>query len=111
MPKGRFDLIVTHFFLDCFPAAQLAAVIELLADSASAGANWLIADFMVPERGWQRWRARLILWLAYAFFRRVTGLSAKRIVPPDEFLVRAGFSLRRQMRSEWGLLRSDLWCR
>ena len=110
-PEARFDLIVTHFFLDCFPAPQLAEVVAGLARAATPGARWLLADFTVPPRGWRRWRARWILALAYAFFRRATNLPARQITPPDPFLEQAGFRRVKWRTSEWGLLRSDLWAR
>lgn len=108
---GLFDLIVTNFFLDCFPAAQLGPVVAALARRAAPGAHWLIADFNVPARGWQRGRARLILASAYAFFRWATALPARQLIPPDEFLSAAGFCLTRRKLAEWGLLHADVWVR
>lgn len=108
---GEFDLIVTQFFLDCFPPSELADVVASLARAATPGAHWLLADFAVPERGWQRGRARLILWLAYAFFRKAANLSASELTSPDSLLERAGFRRARGRVTEWGLLRSELWVR
>ena len=110
-PAKRYDLIVTHFFLDCFPGEQLARIVESLSNAAAPGARWLVADFAVPERGWRRWRARLILSLAYAFFRRATALKARRVTAPDPFLAHAGFRLATRRTMEWGLLQADLWVR
>jgi len=109
--EAVFDLIVTNFFLDCFPPGQLEAVIRTLGQSASPCARWLVADFTVPPGGWRKWRSQAILALAYGFFRQVTDLPARQLVPPDGFLEAAGFSLQSRSTSEWGLLRSDLWAR
>ena len=106
-----YDLIVTHFFLDCFPPAELARVLAVLARAARPGARWLLADFRVPEHGWARWRAQLILASAYAFFRVVTKLPAEKITAPDEWFRQNGFELLGRRFSEWGLLHSDLWRR
>lgn len=108
---GSFDLIVTNFFLDCFTAAQLGPVVAALARRAAPDACWLIADFNVPPRGWQRWRARLILASAYAFFHWATALPARELIPPDGFLSAAGFRLTRRRLAEWGLLHADVWVR
>jgi len=108
---GAYDLIVTHFFLDCFPPAELTQVLAVLARAARPGARWLLADFRVPERGWARWRARLILASAYAFFRVATKLPAGKITAPDDCLRQNGFELLGRRLSEWGLLHSDLWGR
>ncbi|MFO1513607.1 MAG: hypothetical protein U1F83_11930 [Verrucomicrobiota bacterium] len=105
----HFDLIVTHFFLDCFQRDELAVLVNQLAAGATPEARWLVADFREPETGWRRWRARAVLALLYAFFRAVTGLSASRLTPPDEFLVRSGFQLSARKLANFGLVYSDLW--
>jgi len=108
-PSAKFDLLVTHFFLDCFRADQLAEIVSRLATTASPGAHWLLADFREPSSGFARWRARGILRLMYFFFQRATRLPAARLTPPDESLRRSGFVLRERRVFEWGLLHSDLW--
>lgn len=108
-PERAFDLIVTNFFLDCFQPEELGRVVGSLAASAEPEATWLLADFRVPERGPVRYRALMIHWLMYLFFRAVTGLAARRLTKPDAFLEKQGFSLRERETSEWGLLHSDRW--
>ena len=108
---GNFDLIVTHFFLDCFRREQLESLIAKLARSAAPRASWLLADFQSAASGFHRYRSRLILWAMYRFFRVVTRLPATALVPPDVFLERNGFKLRERAVREWGLLRSDWWQR
>jgi len=108
---GHFDLVATHFFLDCFPPAQLAAVIQEIARAAAEKAHWLVADFRTPPRGPARLRARSILALMYGFFRCATRLPARTLTPPDPFLAAEGFQLRSRQTSEWGLLHADWWWR
>jgi ubiquinone/menaquinone biosynthesis C-methylase UbiE len=108
-PAGAFDLVATHFFLDCFPESTLPAVVAKLADAAQAGARWLLSDFEVPETGPARVRAQLVLAVAYAFFRVATRLPATRLVPPDNALRNAGFIRERRRTFNAGLLKSELW--
>ncbi len=110
-PAGRYDAIVTNFFLDCFGGDELRAVIGVLAGASAPGARWVVADFAVPPRGLARWRARLVHALMYAFFRVVTGLGAVRLTAPDKLLAAQGFALAGRRTSEWGLLQADLWVR
>ncbi len=110
-PPESFDLIVTHFFLDCFSPAQIAGIVARLAAVAAPDAHWLLADFHEPPSGWARWRARWILRTMYLFFRWTTRLPAARLTPPDPFLEEHGFALRERRLWEWGLLHSDLWAR
>lgn len=108
-PPGAHDAVVTLFFLDCFAAAEVAALVSRIHAALRPGACWLFADFALPPRGFRRWRARI--WLAglYAFFRWETGLQA-RALPPSEASIRAaGFSLEAEEERQLGLLRTVLF--
>jgi SAM-dependent methyltransferase len=110
-PGVAFDMVVTNFFLDCFRADELQCIIEKVAARAGVGARWLLADFRLPERGWQKYRARMVLMLMYWFFRLATELSARRLTPPDGFLEAAGFRRAGRRLANFGLVYSDLWLR
>ena len=108
-PVATYDLIVTHFFLDCFRPEQLEPLLAKLAKAAKPQAAWLLADFQVPAKGLQQHRARIILGMMYLFFSVVTRLPARELTSPDDLLVGNGFALRERRVSEWALLRSDRW--
>jgi ubiquinone/menaquinone biosynthesis C-methylase UbiE len=108
---GTYDLIATHFVLDCFSPEQLDRVLTKLSAMAAPGANLLLADFQEPATGFAKWRARAILEMMYLFFRWATALPASKLTAPDTFLTRSGFSLQKRQTFEWGLLHSDLWVR
>ncbi len=108
-PRRAFDLVVTHFFLDCFRPEQLKLLVAKLAGACLPNAAWLLADFCLPEKGWRRHRASLIHWLMYRFFRLATGLPARVLTPPDPFLLAHNFVLKERVLSDWDLLHSDFW--
>jgi ubiquinone/menaquinone biosynthesis C-methylase UbiE len=110
-PPNSFDLIVTHFFLDCFQTGELKILIASLARAATGRAVWLLADFQVPASGFGRYRAAAIHRAMYLFFRLATGLSARSLANPDRFLRAHNFNLRERRVSDWGLLRTDCWVR
>jgi ubiquinone/menaquinone biosynthesis C-methylase UbiE len=110
-PHSVFDLVVTNFFLDCFQHDELERLVAKVSASATNEARWLLADFRLPDSGWRKWRAKMVLALMYAFFRFTTGLSAARLTPPTEFLEAAGFRLLDQRLANFGLIHSDLWLR
>jgi hypothetical protein len=110
-PSEKFDLLVTNFFLDCFRAEQLQKLVPLLAESTTTEAVWLLADFRVPESGWRRWRAKIILATLYTFFKLATSLSANWLTPPDKFLMNAGFNLVDRRFASFGFAHSDFWQR
>ena len=110
-PLATFDLIVTHFFLDCFTPEQLRGLVANLSQAATPTATWLLSDFSIPDAGLPRLRARAIHRLMYTFFRGVTNLSARSLTPPDQFLQLQRFTLQHRSFTDLGLLQSDLWSR
>jgi ubiquinone/menaquinone biosynthesis C-methylase UbiE len=110
-PRQRYDLIATHFFLDCFPREQLGAVIKALEPALRPGACWLVSDFQIPNGGLRQLRARVIHRLMYGFFRIATKLPASRLVSPRPFLRKYGFIRVRRQEFDWGLLTAELWRR
>lgn len=110
-PTAQFDLIVTNFFLDCFPAGALRRLVTSLAQGATADAVWLLADFRLPEHGWRRWRAQGLLAGLYLFFRWFTALPAKQLTAPEPFLTEAGFFLTERKLANFGFAYSDCWQR
>lgn len=107
----HFDLIVTNFFLDCFPPHQLARITTKLAAAATSEAIWLLADFCEAPSGLKKVRSKLILSSMYLFFRFAAKLPARRLTSPDDLLLENGFELTDRRRFEWDLLHADLWRR
>ncbi len=110
-PVAGYDLIVTHFFLDCFTDGELAALVPRLATFAAPRARWIVSEFHQPARGLAAWHASL--WIAglYAFFRLMTGLRVRRLPNHASALTAAGFRLEREIVTRFGLLTSQAWRR
>ena len=77
---ARYDLIVTHFFLDCFPETELTEIVARLSQAATADAEWLLADFRIPEKGFARLHARVWVAVMYLFFRLAARIEASELV-------------------------------
>lgn len=108
-PGDRYDAIVTCFFLDCFTASQVAALVARLTARLEPDALWLWADFVLPARGLRRWRAQAWLAVLYTFFRWQTGLAVKTLPPSEAILVAAGGHCEAQRDFQAGLVRSALF--
>jgi ubiquinone/menaquinone biosynthesis C-methylase UbiE len=108
-PSDSYDLLVTHFFLDCFPPEQVGAIVAKLAQAARSDAVWLIADFCIPHRRFARIHAKLWVRMMYAFFRVVAAIPAKELVDPTPYLQCNGFVGRSRKLSRGGMLRSDVY--
>lgn len=106
---SRFDAVVTHFFLDCFTAAQLEEVIGKLTGALQPSGRWLISDFREAEGGFARARSRAVLGIMYTFFRIVTRLPANTLTKVDPILARNGLYLENRRIRNLGLLHSDVW--
>jgi SAM-dependent methyltransferase len=106
-----YDLITTHFFMDCFDDAELANVTRRLAYFAKPGAYLLLSDFRIPARGLRRFLARAIVGFLYVAFRFTTGLRATRLPDYEGALERTGFRKQREVLKLGGLLAASLWRR
>jgi SAM-dependent methyltransferase len=108
-PQRSYDLLVTHFVLDCFPRPELRMIVNKCAAAAEPGAFWLIADFILPPTRFARVHAQLWLWLMYSFFGITAGIKAKNIVDPHPILAGNRFVRASSTVSRAGMLRSDLY--
>ena len=108
-PRKSYDLLVTHFFLDCFSGRELQAIIGKLASAAEPGAVWLLADFTIPRKRFARAHARLWLRLMYTFFRATARIAANEFVDPSPYLAEHGFLQAEEKLSRASMLRSDVY--
>ena len=107
-PRDDYDLIVTHFFLDCFNQSEASLLIAGIAQHA-AQAQWIVSDFHQPQQGFAALRATCWLRVLYAFFRFTTGLRTHQLPDHRALLTAKGFRLERAIESQAGLLVSELW--
>jgi SAM-dependent methyltransferase len=103
LPQAEYDLIVTHFFLDCLDQHDTETLVCRVSKAARPGAMWLISEFRQPL-----WATFFIRGL-YLFFRVTTGLKTQHLVDYRPILNRFGFRLAQEETSRAGLLASELW--
>jgi ubiquinone/menaquinone biosynthesis C-methylase UbiE len=106
-----YDLIVSHFFLDCFSDAELAGVIGSLAHWAAPDVTWIVSDFRETQGPIGRiWTSGVTRGL-YIAFRLTTGLRVTRLPKYVPAIAEAGFRLRHEENALGGLLHSSVWGR
>ncbi len=108
---GNYDLIVTHFFLDCFGSGDLERIIARVSKAAQPQARWVISEFQLPPNRILRFAARLLIQAMYAFFRMTTGLNTSCLPDHIPLFTKYGFRLVDRCSSFGGLLVSELWQR
>jgi ubiquinone/menaquinone biosynthesis C-methylase UbiE len=97
---GAYDLVVTHFFLDCFGARDQERLVERVGCALSPGARWLVSEFREPG---------LFVAMLYWFFGITTGLRTRELADHHETFERNGFRLERTESARGGRLVSELW--
>ena len=107
-PTGPYDLVITHFFLDCFTAAEVLTLAGKIRPHLSKDARWLISEFAIPP-GIASLPAKGVVTALYAAFRIITGLRVRTLPDHAQALARSGLILKARRRFLAGLLVSELW--
>lgn len=104
-----YDLIVTHFFLDCLTTAEVTALARRLRENVTPKAVWAVSEFAIPEGWFGGLVARPVVQALYLAFLVLTGLRVQRLPDYRSALEAAGFELARKQEALGGLLVSELW--
>jgi SAM-dependent methyltransferase len=107
-PEERYDLVVTHFFLDCLTQPELESLIHRISPTLAPGAIWLFSDFRVPS-GPMRLPAKLVIRILYLAFRILTGLQTTHLPDHATPLAHAGLTRVAYHNQLAGLLTTEIW--
>lgn len=112
-PTEPYDLVVTHFFLDCLTTDEVTALAARLrphlASHGAPAARWLLSDFAIPPGLYGSLIARPLVAFLYLAFRLLTGLRIRRLPDHAVALQNAGFHLQAQKSQLFALLSSEIW--
>ena len=110
-PHQSYDLVVTHFFLDCLSTEEIHSLAHRVRRAVCPAAMWVVSEFAIPESRFGRLVAQPVVWLLYRAFGLLTGLTVRSLPNHRAALGAAGFRLNN--RREWllGLLISETWSR
>jgi SAM-dependent methyltransferase len=103
-----YDLIVTHFFLDCLTQPDLETLITRITPTLSPKALWLVSDFQIPS-GPLRLPAKILVRTLYLAFRILTGLRTTQLPDHATPLQHAGLTRIAHRYRLAGLLVTELW--
>lgn len=104
-----FDLIVTHFFLDCFTESDVARLVAKYRERLDPGGRWLWSDFAVLDHGLMKWPSRWVVRGLYRFFEYTCGVETRRLVDAGTLFESNGMQRVSRKRFMGGLLESALW--
>jgi ubiquinone/menaquinone biosynthesis C-methylase UbiE len=108
-PAASYDLIVSHFFLDCFFPRQVEQLLAGLLPHALPGAQWVISEFAIPRNAVAAYLARGIVGSLYRAFGVLTGLPVRTLPDYATYLHRCGLAPSIERRYLAGLLCSQIW--
>jgi SAM-dependent methyltransferase len=107
-PKGPYDLVVSHFFLDCLTQLDLESLAARIRPRLALNALWLVSEFRIPS-GPLRLPAQAVVRSLYLGFRLLTGLRTTNLPNHPAALTSAGLTRTAQHLSLGGLLATELW--
>jgi hypothetical protein len=110
-PSRKFDLIATHFFLDCLTTGEVASLAVDLRERMTSGSAWIISEFATPDTAFGKLFAGPLVSALYFAFRVLTGLTVRHLPDHRGALIEAGFVLSKQQNWLGGLLVSEMWKR
>jgi hypothetical protein len=104
-----YDLIVTHFFLDCLNSEEVVSLAAKLRSAVSPGALWIVSEFAVPPGWFGRFIALPLVSTLYFSFGLLTGLEVRSLPDHAAALRQAGFRLLDHRSRLGGLLIAQRW--
>lgn len=107
--ERRYDLVVTHFFLDCLSTEEVHALAATVRSAIPPDALWVVSEFAVPKGWFGKLVAKPVVAGLYWAFALLTGLAQRRLPRHAAALRAAGFALRSSRTWLGGLLVSELW--
>jgi SAM-dependent methyltransferase len=109
MDSGSYDLVYTHFFLDCLTEDDIRRLAERVRPLIASTGIWVVSEFAIPE-GWTgSIVARPLVSFLYGAFGLLTGLSVRCLPDHGLALRQTGFDLRQRRAWLMGLLVSEVW--
>lgn len=106
----EYDLIITHFSLDCLFQTELNSLVSRIRPRvAPGGAIWVVSEFAYPSGRARGLAGKLLISLLYQSFGWLTGLRVRALPDHEAPLRNAGFICERERSWLGGLLVSQLW--
>ena len=107
LPDDSFDLVCTHFFLDCLTQEQIGPLITRVRHRLPHGI-WAVSEFAIPDGSLRRPAIWLIHGL-YLAFGGLTGLRTRELPIYSAAMQANGFKLLCCRERLGGILRAELW--
>jgi len=111
LPGQDYDLVVSHFFLDCFDELGLSQLAAQIGPHLAPNVIWLVSDFRQCQDSLMAPVFRFCLRSMYLFFRCTCGLETRRLADYSLVLRRLGFARSKQTTKLGGFVFTEIWRR
>lgn len=85
--QGEYEVVIAHFFLDCFDEKLLIKVLNRLNGILKNDGKLFVADFKLNDKLKDKWLSKLM----HQFFRLVSNLSSKELKDLHKLTLENGF--------------------
>lgn len=106
---AKYDLVVTHFFLDCLATEEVAALSGRLTPALDPNTLWLVSEFAIPPTVFGHIIAAPLVAALYRAFRLITHLRQQSLPDHPNALTVSGWAIQQESTQLFGLLHSQLW--
>ncbi len=107
--RHDYDLVATHFFLDCLTTEEVERLAGCLRAHATDDAVWVISEFAMPSGRYGQALAPLLIGFLYRAFGWLTGLRIRHLPNHNLALTQAGWRIEQRQTWLGGLLLSERW--
>lgn len=104
------DLIIAHFFLDCFTHDEALLILDRISQWASVDAKFIISDFSITKNmSFHRVYQKTLTSIMISFFCLFCGISARILPNIPKIMTSSGWNCLSQKRSKHGFINSWIW--
>ena len=104
------DLIIAHFFLDCFTHDEVKLIIDRVSGWAAANAKFVISDFLLTKNAsFNRIYQKMLTKIMIRFFRLFCGISTRFLPNIPKIMTAQGWNCLSQESLKSEFINSWVW--
>ena len=104
------DLIIAHFFLDCFTHDEVKLIIDRVSEWAAVNAKFVISDFLLTKNAsFNRIYQKMLTKIMIRFFRLFCGISTRFLPNIPKIMTSQGWNCLSQESLKSEFINSWVW--
>ena len=104
------DLIIAHFFLDCFTHDEVKLIIDRVSEWAAVNAKFVISDFLITKKtSFNKIYQKMLTKIMIRFFRLFCGISTRFLPNIPKIMTAQGWNCLSQESLKSEFINSWVW--